>query len=226
MLTKFEELPLVMRNDFVRSYHEILSAKAGTLRAKRVVDVLIASVLIVISSPFLLIFSVLIKLTSAGNVFFLQERIGKDNKPFFIFKFRTMVQDADKKGVQLTTGNDARITTFGKFMRKINMDEMPQLFNVIKGDMSIIGTRPEVARYVECYTPEMYATLLIAPGMLSMASVLYKGENQLLDGAVDPVAVYVNEILPDKMKYNLEYLKNITVLGDLKLIGKSIAAAF
>lgn len=226
MLSEFDKLPSKLKTEAVKTYYNILKKKKRSIILKRFIDTVICLFLAIISSPFLLIFALLIKLTSKGPVLFKQERVGKDLKLFYILKFRTMVKDADKKGVQLTTGNDARITSFGKFLRAINMDEMPQLFNVIKGDMSIIGTRPEVMRYVEEYSDEMYATLLLAPGMLSLASLKYKNESELLDGAQDPQRVYVEQILPDKMKYNLEYLKELSVRRDFVIIGKSIARAF
>jgi len=225
-ITEFSKLPAKMQTDNVRYYYDILKAKGKSLFIKRCLDFLICGILVIIASPFLIIFSVLIKLTSKGPILFKQERVGKDLKTFKIFKFRTMVKDADKKGIQLTTGNDQRITAFGKFLRAINMDEMPQLFNVSKGDMSIIGTRPEVQRYVDVYTDEMYATLLLSPGMLSLASVKYKNENDMLVGAKDPQQVYIQQILPDKMKYNLEYIEKLSVKEDFKLIGKSIACMF
>jgi len=225
-ITKFEALPKKMQTEQVKRYLDILQHKKASLFFKRILGVTLCLFCAIIASPFMLLFAILIKLTSKGPVLFKQERVGKDMKSFYILKFRTMVFDADKKGIQLTTGNDARITGFGKFLRAINMDEMPQLFNVIKGDMFIIGTRPEVKRYVDCYTDEMYATLLLPPGMLSLASIKYKNENDLLTTSADPQKTYINTILPDKMKYNLEYLEQISIATDLKLIGKSIACAF
>lgn len=225
-ITEFEKLPPQMQTDAVREYYDVLVTKKATLFWKRLLEVVLCSIVFLITSPFFLLFALLVKLTSKGPVFFKQERVGKDMKPFYILKFRTMVADADKKGVQLTTSNDSRITPFGRFLRAINMDEMPQLINVIKGDMSIIGTRPEVKRYVDVYTDEMYATLLLPPGMLSLASIKYKDENSLLTGEEDAQKVYIEKILPDKMKFNLEYLKKISIKEDLKLIGKSIACVF
>lgn len=225
-ITDYSKLPQKMQNEEVLKYYNILKNKKNTFVFKRLIDIILCTIATIIASPFIIIFSILIKLTSRGPVFFKQERIGKNMEPFHILKFRTMVKDADKKGVQLTTGDDARITKFGRFLRAINMDEMPQLFNVLKGDMSIIGTRPEVKRYVDIYTDEMLATLLLPPGMLSLASVKYKDENSMLDGAKDPQKVYIETILPDKMKYNLEYLEKISIKEDFKLIGKSIACMF
>lgn len=225
-VTPFEKLPAKMQNKQVKFYHDILIQKGNTLTLKRLLDIFICLVLVVLSSPFLLLFGLLIKLTSKGEIIFKQQRIGRDLKPFYIFKFRTMVQNADSNGVLLTTGHDSRITGLGKFLRAINMDEVPQLFNVLKGDMSIIGTRPEVLRYVDIYTDEMYATLLLPPGMLSLASIKYKNENAMLDGVQDPQKIYIEKILPDKMKYNLQYLEELSVKKDFSLIGMSIKAAF
>lgn len=226
LLSQKENLPPKLKTPAVLPYYELLCKKRGTLIVKRLLDFIVCSLVFILVSPFFLIFAFLVKVTSPGPVFFKQERIGRDLKPFYILKFRTMVKDADKQGVQLTTGNDSRITGFGKFLRAINMDEMPQLINVIKGDMSIIGTRPEVERYVSIYTDEMYATLLLAPGMLSRASVKYRNENELLTGAADPQQVYINEILPDKMAENLAYLKELSLKEDFVIIMKSIACMF
>lgn len=224
--TEFDRLPERMRTGAVRPYAQALAGRRGVLRLKRLLDVLVCGLVFVVTLPVFLLLALLVKLTSPGPVFFRQERIGRDLQPFFILKFRTMVQDADRRGVQLTTGNDARITRFGKFLRASNLDEMPQLLNVLKGEMSVVGTRPEVRRYVEAYTDEMYATLLLPPGMLSMASVKYKEENALLTGAEDPQRVYLERILPDKMRYNLHYLTRVGIGEDLKIIGRSIACMF
>lgn len=226
LLSKYDKLPKKMQNEDVLSYFEILQKKVGILALKRIVDALLCGIIFIITLPFFLLFALLTLVTSRGGVFFRQERVGRNMKPFYILKFRTMIKDADKKGMQLTTGDDARITPFGKFLRKINMDEMPQLINVIKGDMSIIGTRPEVSRYVDMYSDEMLATLLIAPGMVSMASVKYKNENELLSGSDSPEKTYIDEILPDKMKYNLEYLTKISVSEDMSILRKTIACVF
>lgn len=226
LLSKKENLPKKLKTPAVLPYYNILKKKGATLITKRVIDCTMCSLIFLIASPFFLIFALLVKLTSKGPVFFKQERVGRDLKPFFILKFRTMVENADKQGVQLTTGNDSRITGFGKFLRAINMDEMPQLINVIKGDMSIIGTRPEVKRYVLVYSEEMYATLLLSPGMLSRASVKYKNENELLTGIPDPQEMYIKKILPDKMKENLAYLKQISLKEDFIIVMKSIVCMF
>lgn len=226
LITKYSELPPKMQNEATKKCCETLLAKKGTLLAKRIIDFTVCLLIFIVVSPIFLIICLLIKLTSKGPVFFKQERVGRDMKSFKILKFRTMVKDADKKGIALTTGNDSRITPFGAFLRKINMDEMPQLLNVIKGDMSIIGTRPEVWQYVNVYTDAMLATLLLYPGMVSIASIHYKNENDLLTGISDVEKTYIEKILPDKMRYNIDYLKNISVSGDFRILIKTIACAF
>ena len=225
-LTPWDKLPEQMRNDEVRRYYELLEHKGWTFFWKRTMDIVLSFLAIIVISPILLLCAAVIKLTSRGPVFFKQERVGKDMKPFHILKFRTMVDKAESLGVQLTTGDDARVTKVGKVLRNLNFDEVPQLFNVLFGDMTIIGTRPEVPRYVQRYTPVMFATLLTRPGMLSLASLKYRHENDLLTGSEDPERTYFETILPDKMKYNLEYYEHFTYWNDIKLIGKSIACAF
>lgn len=225
-ITRFEELPKEMQNSAVKEYAVLLSGKKGTLLAKRILEFLLCGLVFLITLPLFLAIAAGVGLTSEGPVFFRQERVGRDMKPFFILKFRTMIKDADRQGIQLTTGNDSRITGFGRLLRKTNLDEMPQILNVLKGEMSIIGTRPEVRRYVAHYTDEMYATLLLAPGMLSDASVKYKDENSLLTGVENPQEIYLRKILPDKMRYNLAYLKNISVNTDIHIIFNSICCAF
>ncbi|MEG2429559.1 MAG: sugar transferase [Oscillospiraceae bacterium] len=226
LIKNYNDLPKEMQTPIVKNYYDLLSKKTKTLAIKRLIDIVLCGIITIIASPFLLIFALLIKLTSKGPVIFKQQRVGKNMKIFNIYKFRTMEKDASKKGPEITTNNDNRITSFGKFLRKINMDEMPQLFNVLKGDMSIIGTRPEVLSYVNEYSDEMFATLLLPPGMLSLASVFYKDENSMLKDVSDVHKTYVEKILPDKMKYNLEYLKIVSIKEDFKLIGKSIACMF
>ena len=212
-----ERLPFAMQNDAVLRYAGILQKRKASLVWKRILEWLAAFLAFAIVSPFFLLICLLVKCTSKGPVFFKQERIGKNGRPFYILKFRTMMEDADRYGVQLTTGDDRRITRFGALLRKTNLDEMPQLLHVLSGKMSVVGTRPEVRRYVEQYTDEMMATLLLPPGMLSNASVKYKD---------DPERVYLEQILPDKMRFNLDYLPRVGVMEDLKIIGRSIACMF
>lgn len=166
----------------------------------------------------MIIIAVWIKCDSKGTVFFRQRRVTTYGRVFYIFKFRTMVSDAEKLGTQVTVQNDSRVTRAGKFLRKCRLDELPQLFNVLKGDMSFVGTRPEVERYVERYTDEMMATLLMPAGITSLASIKFKDEEKLLDGAENPDDVYVNEVLPQKMKYNLEYINKFNFFYDIKLM--------
>ena len=166
----------------------------------------------------MLIIAVWIKCDSKGKVFFRQRRVTTYGRVFYIFKFRTMVSNAEKLGTQVTVQNDSRVTKAGKFLRKCRLDELPQLFNVLKGDMSFVGTRPEVERYVDRYTDEMLATLLMPAGITSLASIKFKDEEKLLDGAENPDDVYVNEVLPQKMKFNLEYISKFNFFYDIKIM--------
>ncbi len=217
-MKKWEKLPREFQNEEVRPYYDILSRRTGSLVVKRCFDFLAALIMLVICLPFMLIIAVWIKCDSRGKVFFLQKRVTKYGRTFNIFKFRTMVSDAEKKGTQVTVKNDSRITGAGKFLRKCRLDELPQLINVLKGDMTFVGTRPEVTKYVERYTPEMYATLLMPAGITSLASIKFKDEEKLLDGAENTDDVYVNTVLPQKMKYNLEYISKFSFFYDIKLM--------
>ena len=217
-MKKWEKLPPQMQNEAVRPYYDKLSHKTGSLVLKRCFDFLTALILTIICLPFMLIIAVWIKCDSKGSVFFLQKRITKYGKPFRIVKFRTMVSDAERLGTQVTVSNDSRITGAGRFLRKCRLDELPQLFNVLKGDMSFVGTRPEVPKYVDRYTDEMYATLLMPAGITSLASIKYKDEEKLLSGAENTDDVYVNAVLPGKMEYNLEYLTRFNFFYDIKLM--------
>ena len=210
MLKKWEELPKYMRTEAVRPYYESLSRKKFSLWIKRVFDVTVASVMLVLLSPVLLVLAFLIAKDSKGGVFYRQERVTQYGRKFRIFKFRTMVANADKIGTQVTVQNDNRITKIGEKLRKYRLDELPQLFNIILGDMSFVGTRPESTHYVKCYTPEMYATLLLPAGVTSEASIRYKDEAELLDQADNVDEVYVKEVLPGKMKYNLEEIRKFS----------------
>ena len=217
-MKKWDKLPDEFKNDEVRPYYEILSRRTGSLIVKRCSDSIAALVMTVIFLPFMLIIAVWIKCDSRGKVLFLQKRVTKYGRTFNIFKFRTMVSDAEKQGTQVTVKNDSRITRAGRFLRKCRLDELPQLFNVLKGDMTFVGTRPEVPKYVERYTPEMYATLLMPAGITSLASIKFKDEEKLLDGAENADDVYVNTVLPQKMKFNLEYISRFSFFYDIKLM--------
>ena len=212
LVKEWNELPDYMQVEEVRPYYEILRKKKGQLVLKRIFDICVSLVLIVLLSPIIIFFSIWIKLDSKGPVFYRQERITQYGKVFRIFKFRTMVNNADKIGNLVTSKNDSRITKVGEKIRKYRIDEIPQLFNVLIGDMSFVGTRPEVKKYVDQYTPEMYATLLLPAGITSESSIRYKDEDKLLDIATDIDKVYVEKILVDKMKFNLESINNYSFL--------------
>lgn len=218
MLKKYDKLPDILKNRKVKKYYEILNKKRVYLIFKRIFDLIGAIILLILLSPIFLVLAILIKLDSKGPVFYRQERITKYGKTFRIFKFRTMVTDADKKGNLLTSKNDNRITRVGKKIRNSRLDEIPQLLNIITGDMSFVGTRPEVKKYVDKYTDEMYATLLLPAGVTSKASINFKDEAKILDkysDKMDEDSIYVKKVLPEKMKYNLEYIEKISFIEDL-----------
>lgn len=213
-----------MDNDAVLKYRFVLSRKKFSLALKRAFDIFAALILLIILSPLMVIISILIKADSPGSVFFLQERITKNGRPFYIYKFRTMVQNAESFGSQVTVDHDARITRMGSRLRRCRLDEIPQLLNILKGDMTFVGTRPEVRKYVEAYTDEMMATLLLPAGVTSLASIFYKDEDALLKEADNADETYINEILPEKMKYNLEYIRRFGFLYDIKLMLMTVLA--
>lgn len=223
-MKKWENLPGDLRVDEVRKYYEILQKHKGGLFAKRVFDVVTAGILVVILSPVLLVLSILIKVDSKGPVMFRQVRITTYGKRFRIFKFRTMVNNADKIGTQVTTKGDARITRMGKILRGCRLDELPQLFNILIGDMTFVGTRPEVEKYVEHYTNEMKATLLLPAGVTSRASIEYKDEDRLLESAENADEVYIEQVLPEKMKYNLKAIEQFSFWDDIKTMFATVAA--
>ncbi|NSC71103.1 sugar transferase [Blautia obeum] len=224
MLREWDKLPKNMRTEAVRPYYESLKKKKVSLALKRAFDVIASTIMIVILSPLLIIISVLIVTDSKGGVFYRQERVTQYGKKFRIFKFRTMVANADKIGTQVTVSNDNRITRIGSVIRKYRIDEIPQLFNILVGDMSLVGTRPESIHYVKHYTPEMMATLLLPAGVTSEASILYKDEAELLDQAEDVDRVYIEEILPEKMKYNLESIKKFSFIQEIGTMIKTMIA--
>ena len=223
-MISWENLPENMKNEKVREYYNILQSKKYSLIFKRIFDLIFSIFFALISSPLMLIVAVIIKLYSPGKIIFKQKRVTEGGRVFEIFKFRTMVENAEKLGAQVTTGEDLRITKCGKWLRKLRIDEFPQIFNIIKGDLSFVGPRPEVVRYVKEYTPEMLATLLIPAGVTSTASILYKDEAKLLENAKNPDEVYIQEILPEKMKYNLDYIKKFGIIYDFKVIIKTVIA--
>lgn len=217
-MKKWEDLPKEIQNEKVRPYYDKLCHKTGSIVLKRIFDILVGLIILIIVLPFMLIIAVWIKCDSKGTVFFKQKRVTKYGRVFNIIKFRTMVSDAEKLGTQVTVSNDSRVTGAGKFLRKCRLDELPQLFNVLKGDMSFVGTRPEVQRYVDRYTDEMYATLLMPAGITSLASIKFKDEEKLLSDSENADETYVNVVLPQKMAYNLEYLNKFSFFYDIKLM--------
>ncbi len=219
-----DALPERMRVEQVERAAAVLRKKRGFLFIKRAFDIAASAVLIVLASPLLAGLAAAVKACSPGPVFYRQERVTKNMKRFRIFKFRSMVDRADLKGPLVTVEGDERITPVGRFMRSARLDELPQLFNVLAGDMSFVGTRPEVPKYVERYTDDMLPTLLLPAGVTSRASIAFRDEAELLDGADDPDEVYVRDILPRKMKVNLEYIDRASVKEDLSVMLATVAA--
>ncbi|WP_295070900.1 sugar transferase [Ruminococcus sp.] len=223
-LRKWEELPKFMRRKEVREYYDILSKKRFSLKCKRIFDVVLSAIMLVILLPVFVILAVAIKLDSPGPVFYKQERVTQYGKKFKIYKFRTMVNNADKVGAAVTVGNDSRITRVGSKIRDYRLDEIGQLINVLKGEMSFVGTRPEVMKYVKGYTPEMLATLLLPAGITSEASIRYKDEARLLDAADDVDKVYIEQVLPGKMVWNLESIRRFRFLREILTMFRTAAA--
>ena len=224
MLKNWNELPEYMRTDEVRPYYDLLQKKKISLFFKRVFDIVVSLIMIILCSPILLIISILIVKDSKGGVFYRQERVTQYGRVFRIFKFRTMVQNADQIGTQVTVSNDSRITKIGSKLRNCRLDELPQLFNIFLGDMTFVGTRPESVHYVESYSNEMYATLLLPAGVTSEASIEYKDEADLLDQADDVDSVYINEVLPEKMKYNLNSIKEFSFFKEIATMFRTVFA--
>lgn len=226
MLKNWNELPEYMRTDEVRPYYDLLQRKKLSLFFKRVFDIVISLIMIILCSPILLFISILIVKDSKGGVFYRQERVTQYGRVFRIFKFRTMVQNADQIGTQVTISNDSRITKVGCKLRNCRLDELPQLFNIFLGDMTFVGTRPESVHYVKSYTNEMYATLLLPAGVTSEASIEYKDEADLLDQADDVDSVYINDVLPEKMKYNLNSIKEFSFFKEITTMFRTVFAVF
>ena len=203
---------------------KVLEERKLQLILKRAMDVVISGGALLVLWPVLLIVALLIKIDDPGPVFYRQVRVGKDGKEFRIFKFRTMVVDADKKGLAITVGRDNRITRMGRFLRKTKLDELAQLLNVFLGDMSFVGPRPEVPKYVNMYTPYQRQVLLVRPGITDYASIAYRNENDMLAGSEDPERMYIDVIMPDKIELNMKYLREISPVADIKLIFGTIAA--
>ena len=221
-LRRYEDLPQGLRHPEVKEYYDLLAKKQGQLAVKRAFDVCMAAIMLVFLALPMGVIAVLIAMDSPGGVFFRQKRITTYGKVFRIHKFRTMCKDADKKGSAVTVSGDARVTKIGAFLRKYRLDELPQLIDVLAGDMSFVGTRPEVPEYVKKYTKEMRATLLLPAGITSEASIAYKDEAELLDGAEDTDAMYIQQILPAKMEYNLKAIREFSLWNDAKTMVRTV----
>ena len=229
-MIKYKDLPKEFQNDAVKKYYEIVSRKKISLLFKRIFDIIFSILILLILFIPIIIISIAIKLDSNGSVFYRQVRVTQYGKRFRIFKFRTMVTNADKIGTLVTVKSDARITKVGKFLRKYRLDEFPQIFNILIGDMSFVGTRPEVTKYVEKYSDYMYVTLLLPAGLTSYSSINYKDEDEIISEHLKDNEniddIYVNYILPDKMKYNIEYIERFSFLYDIKIMFKTFFSVF
>ncbi len=224
MLRRWERLPEFMRCDEVRPYYDILRRKKISLWLKRLFDVTAAVILLIILAVPMAVIAVMIKLDSPGPVFYRQERVTAYGRKFRIHKFRTMVDHADQIGSAVTVGGDSRITKVGAKLRGCRLDELPQLIDVLQGNMSFVGTRPEVPKYVRKYTREMRATLLLPAGITSEASIRYKDEAELLENAEDVDKVYVEQVLPEKMKYNLEAVRRFGLWKEIMIMFLTVGA--
>lgn len=223
-MISWKKLPPQMQTEAVKPYYEILQKKQISLIFKRLFDIVVSLIMLLILSPVFLVLAIAIKLDSKGPVFYRQVRVTQYGKEFRIFKFRTMVNNADKIGSQVTVGGDSRITRVGKVIRECRLDEIGQLLNILGGSMTFVGTRPEVPKYVEKYTPEMWATLLLPAGVTSEASIRYKDEAALLDAAEDVDATYIQDVLPGKMKYNLRSIQEYSFFKDIKTMFQTVFA--
>lgn len=222
---RFEDLPQRMQTPETKGYYDKLQQRHGALLGKRVFDVVVSALMLIILSPVLLLTAVAVKADSKGSVFYRQVRVGRYGKEFRIYKFRTMVQDADKKGLAITVGEDPRITRMGRMIRKCRLDEIAQLLNVLNGTMSFVGPRPEVPKYVDVYEDAYMATLLVRPGVTAPSSIHFRNEDEILAASKeDPEVTYVKQILPTKMALNLTYLDSISVWKDIKVMFQTVKA--
>lgn len=224
LVCKWEKLPAKMQTEEIRPYLEKLRKKNFSLFWKRIFDVVVSGLMLLILLPFFVILSLAIVIDSRGPVFYRQERVTQYGKHFRIFKFRSMVNDADKKGTLVTVGHDARITRVGKLIRKLRLDEVSQLIDVFRGTMTFVGTRPEVPKYVDQYSAEYLATLLLPAGVTSMASIMFKDEDALLEGKDNVDKAYIEEVLPQKMKWNLSEIKKFGFWRDIKIMFMTVFA--
>lgn len=224
MLKAWDELPEWMRTPEVKEYYDVLAKRKGSLLLKRIFDLVVSVFTLIVTSPIMVAIAIAIAIDSPGGVFYRQVRVTTYGREFCIHKFRTMVANADKIGTQVTVGNDARVTKIGAFLRKYRLDEIPQLLDIVAGTMTFVGTRPEVPKYVEQYTEEMKATLLLPAGVTSEASIRFKDEADLLDVSGDVDCVYVEKVLPIKMKYNLDSLKKFSFVAEIATMFRTVFA--
>lgn len=224
ILRRWEDLPKDMRTPEVRKYYDILAKRKLSLVLKRTFDIVVSLIMLVVLAIPMLIISAMIMIDSSGGVFYRQVRVTTYGREFRIHKFRTMVANADKIGSLVTVGQDSRITQIGGFLRKYRLDELPQLLDVLAGTMSYVGTRPEVPKYVNQYTAEMKATLLLPAGITSEASIRYKDEAELLDNATDVNKVYIEKVLPRKMEYNLWAIEKFSFFGEIATMFRTVFA--
>ncbi len=224
ILKKWEDLPVEIKNSQVKIYYEILQKKRFSLVMKRLFDIVVSAVMLFLLSPIFLVLAVAIKIDSKGSVFYRQERITRYGKTFKIHKFRTMIQNADKLGSLVTINNDSRITRVGKFIREYRLDELPQLIDVFQGNMSFVGMRPEIQKYVDEYSDEMMATLLLPAGVTSEACIRFKDEAKLLDESVDVDRTYIREVLPCKMYYGLKSIKEYGFFYEIGTMTRTVLA--
>ena len=222
----FDKLPEEFQNDEVRQYYDILSKKQASVIFKRAFDLFVSVILLIFLIIPIAVIAIAVKCDSKGPVMFRQERVTKYGRRFKIFKVRTMVVNAESLGTMVTTDSDSRVTRIGRKLRKYRLDELPQVFNVLSGSMTVVGTRPEVPKYVDMYEDKYYATLLLPAGITSLASIMYKDEEKLLASTEDADKVYVETILPEKMKYNLEYTEHFSFGSDVKLMFKTVKEVF
>lgn len=223
-MRKWEDLPEFMKCAEVKEYYDVLSKKKVSLILKRAFDIVAGIGVLAVTAIPMLVIGVKIATESKGGVFYRQERVTTYGKKFKIHKFRTMVANADQIGSAVTVSGDRRITPTGAFLRKYRLDELPQVFDILSGNMSFVGTRPEVVKYVKKYKPEYWATLLLPAGITSEASIRYKDEAELLDAATDVDKVYVNDVLPGKMKYNLESIKKFSFCREILTMFRTVFA--
>lgn len=223
-LPNWEDLPEYIKSNEVKPYYDVLSKHKAELKLKRAFDLVLAWTMLLILAIPMVVIAIMIKLDSPGPVFYRQERVTTYGKIFRIHKFRTMVQNADRIGSAVTVSGDSRITKVGKRIRGLRIDELPQLFDVIEGTMSFVGTRPEAVKYVKKYTPEMMATLLLPAGITSEASIRYRDEADLLDAVEDVDRVYVERVMPAKMEWNLESVRSFGFFRDIMTMFRTVAA--